>query len=91
MTEDAQLKWEELPRGELQVRDVEIREGKITKYEVVQGDLWLSGYDERAQLLIMIDADKLVDGQYVIFFRPVGLEQGMDAIEDFKIRRPGIF
>ena len=66
-----------------QIRHVTIgKGGRVTKYKVWKGDLWASGYDERAQ--DNLDNLKLKPGIYVVSFYPLGEAKGWDSITHFK-------
>lgn len=72
-----------LKKQDQQVRSVVIgKDGRIKKYTVIRGEMWRSGYDERA-------ADTITDlhltpGRYRVSFYPVGLAKGWDSITRLK-------
>ena len=74
-----------LKRGEKQVRKVTVENGIVASWDVISGSLWISGYDERAEF--EFNNDVLDDGVYKISFVPVGEDQGMDSIDDFKMEK----
>lgn len=74
-----------LKKRDKQIRIVTIKGRKITRYQEVQGDLWLSGYDERVSDTLA--QSKLPDGNYRVSFYPYGLSKGWDAVTRLKIER----
>jgi len=74
------MNTEKLSRGELQIREVLILDGRVDGQPfVIKGSYWGSGYDER--LRTDLDVSNLPDGEYLVTFVPVGEEQGMDSFE----------
>ena len=63
-----------LRKKDQQIRRVTIGHGKyvheIIKYEIIKGDKWVNGYDERAS--DNIEQMKLKSGVYIASFYPVG-------------------
>lgn len=70
-----------MPLRNKQRRLATVEGGLVTGYKVTKGQLWLSGYDERA-------GDELYglpDGRYFIQFYPFEEAEGSDAIRNVRI------
>jgi len=69
-----------------QIRSVTIdKHGGFSQYKVLKGDLWVSGYDERAG--DDVQEMKLLPGKYRVSFYPSGEASGSDAIVYLKVEK----